>query len=63
MILQEKYNEDLIRTYSDENKRIIQVETGYIYDDAIDVKDSNYTYIESDQYILNGETTIFSDEI
>ena len=37
----------LYRTYSDENYRIKQVETGNIYDEAIDVEDANYTYEET----------------
>ena len=38
---------NLYRTYSDENYRILQNETGYIFDEAIDVEDANYTYIET----------------
>jgi ribosomal protein S4E len=38
---------NLFRTYSDENYRILQEETGYIYDEAIDVENANYTYIET----------------
>jgi hypothetical protein len=41
----------LIKTYSDSNKYIIQVETGIEYDVAIDVFPLKYTYIESDKYI------------
>lgn len=46
---------DLYRTYSDENKIILQIETGIEYDEAIDVADENgnikYTYEETDRYI------------
>lgn len=38
----------LFRTYSDEGRKIIQNETGYIYDEAIDVENAPYTYTESD---------------
>ncbi len=41
----------LYRTYSDENYRIKQVETGNIYDEAIDVEDANYTYEETAEKI------------
>jgi hypothetical protein len=41
----------LIKTYSDSNKYIIQVETGIEYDVAIDVFPLRYTYIESDKDI------------
>ena len=37
----------LYRTYSDENFKILQVETGNIYDEAIDIETSNYTYEET----------------
>lgn len=37
-----------IRHYSDENFKIRQVETGIIYDDAVDVIPCRYTYEETD---------------
>lgn len=39
---------NLYRNYSDENFKIIQIQTGNIYDEAIDVEDSIYTYEETD---------------
>ena len=39
---------DLYRTYSDENFKIRQIPTNEIYDEAIDVEDSIYTYEETD---------------
>lgn len=41
----------LYRTYSDTNHYIRQIETGYIYFDAIDVEDAPYTYEETDELI------------
>lgn len=41
----------LYRIYSDENKRIIQNETGIVYDEAIDVENAPYTYSESAEFI------------
>lgn len=41
----------LYRTYSDNNLRIRQVETGAIYDEAIDVEGAPYTYEETDERI------------
>ena len=41
----------LYRTYSDEGYKIKQNETGIIYDEAIDVEDSNYTYTETEEKI------------
>ena len=37
----------LIRHYSDQNMKILQVETGIIYDEAIDTVPCKYTYEET----------------
>ena len=42
---------NLYHTYSDENYRIKQIETGNIYDEAVDVESSNYTYEETNEKI------------
>ena len=42
---------ELIRHYSDESKRLLQVETGREYDEAIDVYPCRYTYVETDKYV------------
>lgn len=54
MIVKEFYMEradgvKLYRSYSSEGYKIKQVETGEVYDDAIDVEDAPYTYIETDE--------------
>ena len=41
----------LFRTYSDKNLYIIQEQTNDLYDEAIDVENAPYTYIESTQLI------------
>lgn len=41
----------LYRTYSDESKKIRQVETGAVYDEAIDVDGAEWTYAETDEPI------------
>jgi hypothetical protein len=51
MIIKELYRirEDgvkLYKTYSNGGYDLLQVETGIIYGEAIDVETSNYTYIE-----------------
>ena len=38
-------------THSNENKVIKQVETGIEYDEAVDVENSQYTYVETDKHI------------
>lgn len=40
----------LIRTYSDENRKIIQNETGIVYSEAIDIEGAPYTYSESEEF-------------
>lgn len=40
-----------VRHYSDEGFYILQVETGKIYEDAVDVIPCKYTYTETDQKI------------
>ena len=54
MIIKE-YIEDgnRIRHYSDSGMRILQNETGVIYDDAVDVVPCKYTYSETDKPIEN----------
>lgn len=42
---------NLYRTYSDEKYKIKQLETGYIYEEAIDVENATYTYEETDEKI------------
>ena len=39
---------NLYRTYSDQNLKIKQVETGSVYSQAIDVEGAPYTYVETD---------------
>lgn len=56
MIVREFYKtrEDevnLYRTYSDENYKIRQIETGAIYDEAIDVENAEYTYEETEEKV------------
>ena len=45
---------NLIRHYSDAGLKLRQVETGEIYDDAIDIVPCPFTYEETDEPI-NGE--------
>lgn len=41
----------LKRTYSDTNNRIRQIETGIIYDEAVDVLNAEFTYEETEEMI------------
>lgn len=42
---------NLYRNYSDTDHKIRQIETGIIYDEAIDVESANFTYEETDEYV------------
>lgn len=43
----------LYRNYSDQNKMILQIETGIKYAEAVDVESAPYTYQETDEDILS----------
>ena len=45
----------LYRTYSDENMFIRKVGTNEFYEDAIDVEDTLYEYVETNEVILSME--------
>ena len=54
MIKQEKItinNKELLHTYSDSNKYILQVETNINYNEAYDVIPCRYTYVETEEEI------------
>lgn len=68
MIVQEEYmvrpdGVRLMRTYSDENVKIRQIETDIIYDEAIDTEPVRYTYEETDIPIDISEETDVSIDI
>lgn len=48
-------NGKLIRHYSDMDMKLIQVETGMVYDEAIDIVPCRYTYEETDEPIVQVE--------
>lgn len=50
-ILSEMISEDCIRHYSDQGMKIRQIETGFIYEDAVDILPCKYTYEETDEPI------------
>lgn len=55
MLKQEKTiinNKELLHTYSDNNKYILQVETNVEYNEAYDVIPCKYTYTETEEEIV-----------
>lgn len=45
----------LIRHYSDKEMKLLQVETGMEYDEAIDIVPCRYTYVETERTIEKEE--------
>ena len=55
MLKQEKItinNKELLHTYSNSNKYILQVETNVKYNEAYDIIPSKYTYKETEEEIV-----------
>ena len=48
MLKVENVSDNLIRHYSDEGKKIRQIETGILYDEAVDIVPCRFTYEETD---------------
>lgn len=62
MINFELLNDDtLIRHFSDKGVKLLQVETGEVYPDPVDIVPCPYTYEETDELIKNDEDN--SDEM
>ena len=51
MIIEELLEDGRVRQYSDQNKYILQIETGIKYEDAVDIVPCIYTYEETDEDI------------
>lgn len=55
MIIEEIIEDNRIHHYSDLGYMIKQVETGLLYEDAIDINPCPYTYEETNEIISSGE--------
>ena len=63
MIKQELLNDGtLVKNYSDEGFKLLQVETGIVYDEPVDVYPCPYTYEETNEKI-KGKTEEYSSHI
>lgn len=56
MVVREEYKirtdgVKLFRSYSNQKRKLIQKETGIVYDEAIDVEGAPYTYCESEEFV------------
>ena len=51
----QQISETQIRHYSDENFKIRQIDTGILYDEAVDVVPCRYTYEETNEPIEKEE--------
>jgi len=56
-VIEEQVSEHCVRHYSDRLKKLRQIETGIIYDDAVDIIPCRYTYEETDESIEEAELT------
>jgi hypothetical protein len=61
MIVTEQMENKRILHYSDSGFRILQNETGVVYDDAVDVLPCRYTYSETEEQIPVGEDATEAD--
>ena len=57
MVIEEILNEKFVRHYSDDGMKLRQVETGILYDEAVDLIPSQYTYLQTDIRIETEENT------
>lgn len=55
MIRTENTDDGRIRHYSDAGYYLLQVETGIVYEDAVDIVPCPYTYEETDELIPQPE--------
>lgn len=55
MVKSELLEDSRVRHYSDSGLRILQRETGIVYDDAVDVMPCRYTYTETEEMIEKEE--------
>ena len=58
MVVKEILSEQFVRHYSDRGMRLKQVETGVIYDEAIDLASYRYTYEETDEPVAFREDLV-----
>ena len=62
MIISEKYKDNYMKYYSNNNLKIRQIETGRIYVSAIDIYPYRFTYEETDIPIPNFKENLTSKE-
>lgn len=58
MVIEQKISDTIVRHYSDAGMMILQVETGNLYSDAMDVVPCRYTYTETDTMVEQTPETI-----
>lgn len=61
MIITEQFSENLVRHYSDKGVKIKQVETGLVYDEAVDLIPCEFTYEETNTPIETTEEDILAE--
>lgn len=57
MVKSEQLENNIVRHYSDSGFRILQNETGIVYDDAVDVMPCRYNYSETVELVEGDDLT------
>lgn len=55
MVVKEVLSDSLVKHYSDSGMKLLQVETGIMYDEAIDIVPCKYTYEETNEPVAQVE--------
>lgn len=61
MVITEFIEDKFVRHYSNLNVKVIQNETGAVYDEAVDIVPSKFTYSETNEpieYILDAQSAL-----
>ena len=55
MVVKEVLSDSLVKHYSDSGMKLLQVETGIVYGEAVDVVPCRYTYEETENPVEQDE--------
>ncbi|MGM0175674.1 hypothetical protein [Enterococcus sp. DIV0800] len=61
-VIKEKYNDKLVRSYSDKGFYLRQIETGVEYSEAIDLITSPFTYEEIEGKLIPNDHPVEEDD-
>lgn len=58
MVIKEVLQEKFVKHYSDRGMKLRQMETGVLYDEAVDMLPCRYTYEETDEMVVISEESV-----